>query len=148
VTNDFGRWLSGQLARREMSMTGFAKRIGVSHSSVSLWIDGKRTPSPRSCDAIADIFLISVDEVLTRAGHRPAVMQDDLDRFHARIDPLVMRLDGRDRDAVVALAETLARAAATRSARKGETSRESPDRSSARHPVAPTGESPGLARSR
>lgn len=52
-------------------MTAFANRIGVSHSSVSLWLDGKRVPTPRSIDKIADVFVgVDRDMLLALAGHR------------------------------------------------------------------------------
>lgn len=94
MTNDFGRWLRGQLARREMSMTAFASKIGVSHSSVSLWLDGKRVPTPRSIEKIADVFAgVDQDMLLTLAGHRPRDLDRDPEAPGEQIAALARRVE-------------------------------------------------------
>lgn len=78
MTTDFGRWLKGQLDRREWGVTRFAREAGFSHGLVSQWLSGARNPSPRSIDKIADVLFADVDELLTIAGHRPRGL-DDID---------------------------------------------------------------------
>lgn len=93
--NDFGAWLQWQLDRREWTQSDFARKAGVSTGLVSNWIGGARRPTPASVDKIADALMLDVDEVLTRAGHRPALPTDAIDALHARIDPYLRRLAGR-----------------------------------------------------
>lgn len=75
-----------------MSMTAFAQAIGVSHSSVSLWLDGKRVPTPRSIDKIADVLGADLDTLLTIAGHRPQALDDDPDSPEAILSAMVRRV--------------------------------------------------------
>jgi transcriptional regulator with XRE-family HTH domain len=97
VTNVFGRWLRQQLVRHQMSITTFASKIGVSHSSVSLWVEGKRVPNPKSCDKIADVLLVPLDEVLALAGHRPRDIGPDVPSDAVqRLQPLIDQVQWTD----------------------------------------------------
>ena len=91
----FGAWLQWQLDRREWSQSDFARKAGVSTGLVSNWVSGVRRPSPASVDKIADALMIDVDDVLMRAGHRPALSTDAIDALHARIDPYLRRVAGK-----------------------------------------------------
>ena len=74
-------------------MTAFANRIGVSHSSVSLWMDGKRVPTPRSIEKIADVFVgVDRDMLLTLAGHRPPDTDFDPDSPAEQIAAMARRV--------------------------------------------------------
>lgn len=73
----FGEWLKQELARRGWSQTELARQVGTSTGTVSDWVRGVRTPTPESCDRIADVLVMDVDDVLTRAGHRPPEWKDD-----------------------------------------------------------------------
>lgn len=68
----FPIWLQRQLDRREWRAAELARRLDISPGVVSHWLNGQRLPSPASCDRIADVFGLPVDDVLTLAGHRPA----------------------------------------------------------------------------
>lgn len=114
----FGAWLESQLLRREWNQSDLARRIDVRPSVVSRWIRNERVPSPASVGRIADVLMVDVDDVLTRAGHRPALPTDDLDAIHARLDPYLRQvLDLPDTlDHIVALvAATVETATAIRS---------------------------------
>lgn len=113
----FGPWLRQELARRDMRQADLARKMKTSTGAVSDWVNGKTIPSPASIDLIADVLLVNVDELLTLAGHRPAIAQDELDRFHAKIDPYILKLDERGRETVLDLAAMLARAVDTRQSR-------------------------------
>lgn len=65
-----GRWLMAQLRRREMSRSDLARACDIPASTVSKWLYGD-TPTPASCDLIADAFMLPLDEVLRVVGHRP-----------------------------------------------------------------------------
>ena len=66
-----GVWLRRQLLRRGIRAADFARLAEVSPGMVSGWLNGKRRPSPASCDLIAEALNVDFDEVLLRAGHRP-----------------------------------------------------------------------------
>lgn len=72
MSQQFGRWLANQMDRREWTQADLARRLSASTGAVSMWLRGERVPSPASCDRIADVFGLPVDDVLTLAGHRPA----------------------------------------------------------------------------
>ncbi|MFM9108769.1 MAG: helix-turn-helix domain-containing protein [Chloroflexota bacterium] len=64
----FGPWLQRQLTLRGMNQAEFARRARVSTSLVSNWINGNRTPSIQSAQAIAGALDMGVDTVLARLG--------------------------------------------------------------------------------
>lgn len=68
----FGVWLLKELQRRELTQADLTRKTGVATGMVSKWIyRPDKTPSPKSCDLIADALMLPVDVVLTAAGHRP-----------------------------------------------------------------------------
>lgn len=77
ASSQFPAWFRDQLKRREWTYADFARKSGVGPSMVSFWARGERVPSPQSCDIIADVLLVDVDEVLSLAGHRPPIASDD-----------------------------------------------------------------------
>ena len=85
-------WLQSQIDRREWTQSDFARRVGASTGLVSMWLAGKRVPSPASCDRIADVFGLPVDDVLTLAGHRPATEPIRPDDPRAELIGLVKRV--------------------------------------------------------
>lgn len=72
MSQNFAQWFVAQLRRREWNQSDFARRTDVPQTTVSAWSRGIRLPDPASCDKIADAFLLPLDDVLVRAGHRPA----------------------------------------------------------------------------
>lgn len=99
----FGAWLESQLLRREWSRSDFARRLGTRPATVSRWILGVRTPDPESCEKIADVLFVDVDEVLAIAGHRPRLPQDELERWQSVLRPYLRRLDPANPEHVMAL---------------------------------------------
>jgi transcriptional regulator with XRE-family HTH domain len=67
----FGAWLKAQLRRRDWTQADFARRSGMTTTSVSDWINNKKVPDPASCDRIADALFLPLDDVLVAAGHKP-----------------------------------------------------------------------------
>ena len=96
MTSEFGRWLRGQMDRREWGVTQMARELGVNHGIVSQWLNGNRNPSPKSIDKIADVLFVDPDEVLAIAGHRPRLPMDQLEKFHSLADPYARKLDWDD----------------------------------------------------
>lgn len=68
---NFSQWFARQLTRHEWTQSDFARRAKVATSTVSNWASGARVPDPTSCDLIADVLRVPLDEVLAAAGHRP-----------------------------------------------------------------------------
>ena len=52
----FGKWLNDWIFQRDMSQRDLAKAIGISQSSISSHISGKRRPSFRSVKRYCDFF--------------------------------------------------------------------------------------------
>lgn len=72
----FVAWMRRELQRREWTQADLSRKLNVPSGSVSRWMHGQR-PQPYYCDLLADVFGADVDEVLTLAGHRPALLNDD-----------------------------------------------------------------------
>lgn len=75
MSQNFAQWFKTQLARREWNQSDFARKTGLSQTTVSTWVRGRSVPDPASCDIIADAFLLGLDDVLAQAGHRPRVLR-------------------------------------------------------------------------
>ena len=99
----FGRWLKDQLWRAELTQAEFARRTGATPSQVSFWVRGERTPEPASCEQIAKVLGRDVDEVLARAGHRPADL-DETDEETRAVLGIMRRLPAAERREVEAFA--------------------------------------------
>lgn len=100
---EFSAWLSHQLKQKGLSQSEFARRVKTSTGSVSMWVNGQRVPDPASCDRIADVLFVDVDEVLAIAGHRPRLPQDELERWQSVLRPYLRRLDPANPEHVMAL---------------------------------------------
>jgi transcriptional regulator with XRE-family HTH domain len=93
----FPDWLKGQLRRREWTPADFARKLDVGSGTVSMWLNGKRVPGPKSCDLIADALGVDIDVVLTAAGHRPPDIRIDPDSPEARLLPLIRQVPWDER---------------------------------------------------
>lgn len=91
MTQAFGQWLRGEVWSRQMGVNEFARRVGTSANTVSLWFNTDRKPRPQQCYKIAEVLKIDPEAVLTKAGH-PArrsdrtgspvnFLQDEFDRL-------------------------------------------------------------------
>jgi transcriptional regulator with XRE-family HTH domain len=99
---DFAAWFRQQLKRREWNQSDAARKLGVSSGVVSRWYRGDRLPDPKSCDLIADLFVVPVDMVLELAGHRPASVPIPPDSPVVLLQSLVERVDWNpDRTAAI-----------------------------------------------
>src|SRR4051812_44504018 len=85
-----------ELARREMSISDLARKIGSQPSLVSRWMQGQR-PNTESLALIAEALGLDVLRLLRLAGHIPAGVLEDNDTV-ARVASLVamVRQAGRD----------------------------------------------------
>lgn len=57
--------------KRGVAPSQLAKDVGVSHATMSRWLAGKDTPSPKSCARLADYGGVSTEYVLALARHLP-----------------------------------------------------------------------------
>lgn len=90
----FHEWFQRELRRREWSQADFVRRAAVGQSTVHSWFHGTRTPDPASCDLIADVFGLRVDDVLERAGHRPSSGNEaPVSEARETLIGLVMKID-------------------------------------------------------
>lgn len=110
----FRDWFDDELQRREWRMIDFARRLHPDApmngaSIVSKWRSGKRQPDSRSCEAIADVFGVALDDVLAAAGHKPRgpVALDGEGELRARIHATIDRMRGPGLRAMSAMVETL-----------------------------------------
>jgi transcriptional regulator with XRE-family HTH domain len=67
----FREWLAAELASRHLSQAQLAKLLHVHQAVVSRWLNEEtpQTPSPKSCERIADALGVERNAVLALAGH-------------------------------------------------------------------------------
>lgn len=92
----FSAWLRRQLQRREWTESDLARRMSTTPSVVNRWARGERVPSPQSCESLADVLLIDVNEVLERAGHKPREIELPPGDPRRTIIALIRQLDPDD----------------------------------------------------
>ncbi len=93
----FAEWMTKQMERRRMNQSQVATYIGLRPSGVNAWFTRDTIPTPATCAKLAELFHVTIDEVLAVAGHlapqaplrvvppsgsRPAV--SELERFPNR----------------------------------------------------------------
>ncbi len=96
-------WLREQLARREWRPADLSRKMDVPHGTISRWLSAALTPSSEMCARLANTFGVDPDEVLTLAGHRPAVHQEDDPTIRETV-ALMRQLPPAQREEVVAYA--------------------------------------------
>ncbi len=67
----FTRFLMELMARKRRLPSQLALDIGVSHATVSRWLEGQDIPSTRSCQRLAEYSSIPLEKILALAGHMP-----------------------------------------------------------------------------
>jgi hypothetical protein len=62
--------------RRRVRLPGQpAANLGLSHATVSRWLNGKDIPSTSSCHKLAEYSGVPLEKVLSIAGHLPRVAE-------------------------------------------------------------------------
>lgn len=104
---EFGKWLSDQLGYRKMTMRELARASGISHSTISDIISGKREPTRKFCIAIAAGLSMTAKEVLLMADFKEDVA--DLAKMIEQSDLLRMinDLSNGDRIIIIRVIKTL-----------------------------------------
>lgn len=100
--SEFSAWLQRELDRREMRPADFARLADVNPSLVTRWLHGT-TPSPESCDLIADVLGADLDLVLGLAGHRANVDELEPDDPVVELRSLVNRIEWQHHQAELKL---------------------------------------------
>lgn len=57
------------LRQRAVPLRRLAMESGVSPSTLSRWLHGQQTPSPKSCQRLAEYLSLPIEQVLALAGH-------------------------------------------------------------------------------
>jgi len=64
------------MRRRKRLPSQLASDLGISHATVSRWLSGEDVPSTRSCRRLADYSGISIEKILSLAGHLPKMLEE------------------------------------------------------------------------
>ena len=66
-------FLKEVMRRRKCLPVHLASALGVSHATVSRWLNGKDAPDLRSCQRLATYSGVPLDKVLSIVGHLPPI---------------------------------------------------------------------------
>lgn len=75
--SEFGVYLKQRMSELDTNAYQVAKATGLQPGTISHWVNGRRLPSPESCAILAEALALDVDDLLTRAGHRPRFRTDE-----------------------------------------------------------------------
>lgn len=138
----FGPWLDFQIRSRDWNQPEFARRIGMAAASVYRWVAGERVPSTRSCDIIADVLGLPLDDVLTIAGHRAYMPKEETEKAIDTLRPLLDQMEEDDRAILLTVARNSAIAAGLRRQQIPAETHRPPDDKSQTPPVQTNGSAP------
>lgn len=84
---DFGDWLRAEIKRRGLSISEFARRIGVRHGTVSRWLSATRRPDSESANRIARVLGVPPAVVTGQLGPQrpPTTESETLEQRLARL---------------------------------------------------------------
>ena len=63
---NIGKSIKEKRLERKLTQSQLAKLIGVTHTAISYWENGINIPNVLDCWKIADVFNISIDELIGR----------------------------------------------------------------------------------
>jgi len=63
------------MRRRKRLPSQMAVDLGISHATVSRWLSGKDIPSIDSCRRLAEYSGVSIEKILSVAGHMPEITE-------------------------------------------------------------------------
>lgn len=100
---EFGQWLERYMAAQSppILITELARRMGVSHTTISRWISGQSRPKPDHLTTAAPVLGIPTRDLMAQAGYEiggigfdtpPAQLADPL---AVEIDQILRGLKGR-----------------------------------------------------
>ena len=74
-------FLKELMHQRMLLPSQLAKEVGISHSTVSRWLQGKELPSTKSCRRLAEYSGISLQKILSVSGHVPEAIESPADNW-------------------------------------------------------------------
>ena len=81
MSGEFSEWLFQAMLERDITQAELAARAGLSQASISLILSKKRNVGADSCERIARVLNLPIDDVYRRAGLLPAIaLIDERDR--------------------------------------------------------------------
>ena len=116
----FGDWLMRKIEGQGMNKSRFAERMGVSRTTVGRWVNG-RVPEASFIDKMSDVLFEDFDYMMEKAGYRPHIEDDALEDIHARLDPLLRKMDEADIEILIDTARSLVRGAELRRSHAAKT---------------------------
>jgi transcriptional regulator with XRE-family HTH domain len=63
--------------RRQRLPSQLAADLGISHATVSRWLNGEDIPNTRSCRKLAEYSGVSLERVLSIVGHLPGKKDEE-----------------------------------------------------------------------
>ncbi len=95
------------MKRRRRLPSQLAKEIGVSHPTVGRWLTGVDVPSTSSCRKLADYAGLSMEEILSMAGHLPKIDPTPASEWPEFREYAIQKYPGELDDDVIGMIEDL-----------------------------------------
>lgn len=108
-TSRFQTWLNNLLRRRNLSGNAFSKRVGISQSAVQRWTSGQGLPNRETCERIADVLGVPLNEVLLQAGIIPREIRLGPSARHTHLHDLIDDLPDGMIDPLIVIIEAVIR---------------------------------------
>lgn len=77
----FIAFLKELMQQRMLLPSQLAKEVGISHSTVSRWLQEKELPSTSSCQKLSDYSGIPLQKILSASGHIPEIVESPADNW-------------------------------------------------------------------
>lgn len=74
----FAEWLSSQMEARRLNQSQLATYLGIRSSAVNRWFHHASIPNTATCQALARVFRLPLEDVLRAAGHLPPLDPGEL----------------------------------------------------------------------
>lgn len=69
---NYGEALKYQRELNGYSQNDLAKKTGITQAAISYWESNKKRPNIEVCELLADLYGISIDELIGREGYIPS----------------------------------------------------------------------------
>ncbi len=73
-----GYFLDELMLRRKRLPSRMAAELGVSHTTIGRWLQGKDIPSTTSCQLLAEYSGVPLETILRIAGHLPPKEEEEI----------------------------------------------------------------------
>jgi len=77
----FIAFLKELIHQRMLLPSQLAKELGISHSTVSRWLQGKELPTTKSCRRLAEYSGVSLQKIFSFSGHMPEMVESPADNW-------------------------------------------------------------------